>query len=96
MKNLIVSPPARADLREIWDYIAGDNLNAADALSETFYEKFELLRATPEAGRERKDLKIGLRSFPIGRYVIFYRVSEDAVEIVRVMHSARDVNSVFG
>ncbi|PQV62519.1 toxin ParE1/3/4 [Abditibacterium utsteinense] len=96
MKKLIVSPPARADLREIWDYIAGDSLNAADTLSETFYEKFELLRATPEAGRQRSDLKSSLRSFPVGRYVIFYRVSDGAIEIVRVLHGARDVDSLFG
>lgn len=96
MKSLIVSPSARANLREIWDYVAGENIEAADALLESFHEKFELLRATPGAGRQRDDLQEGLCSFPVGRYMIFYRVAEDAVEIVRVLHGARDVNALLG
>jgi len=36
-----------------------------------------------------------LRSFPVGQYVIFYRVAVDAVEIVTVIHGARDLDSLF-
>lgn len=50
----------------------------------------------PEAGRSRSELQMGLRSFPVGRYLIFYRPSATSVEIVRVLHSARDVDAMFG
>lgn len=46
-------------------------------------------------GRLRDELTEGLRSFPVGRYVIFYRIVQDGVEIVRVLHGARDLDSIF-
>jgi len=83
-------------LREIWDYVAGDNIAAADALLESFYEKFELLRERPEAGRPRPELRAGLRSFPVGRYLIFYIVNNSDIEVARVIHSARDLDALLG
>jgi len=44
VKQLVISSAARVNLREIWDYVAGDNIVAADALLDSFYEKFELLQ----------------------------------------------------
>ncbi len=46
-------------------------------------------------GRVRYELTAGLRSFPFGRYVIFYALSADEIDIVRVLHSARDIDSAF-
>lgn len=96
MKQLVISSAARVNLREIWDYVAGDNIVAADALLESFYEKFEILRERPEAGRLRPELKAGLRSFPVGRYLIFYTVNSSDIEIARVIHSARDIEGLLG
>jgi len=36
-----------------------------------------------------------MRSFPFGRYVIFYVPLEDGIDVVRVLHSARDIDAVF-
>jgi toxin ParE1/3/4 len=44
-------------------------------------------------GRSRPELATGLRSFPVGRYVIFYVPLSKGVEIVRVFHGARDVDT---
>ena len=38
---------------------------------------------------------MGLRSFPVDRYVIFYLQDQDCLRIVRVLHGARDVDAVF-
>lgn len=46
----------------------------------------------PLAGRERRELRAGLRSFPVGNYVIFYLPLPDGVEINRVMHGRQDVD----
>ena len=46
-------------------------------------------------GRSREDLAPGLRSLPLGRYVIFYQVISDAIAIVRVLHGARDLGPLF-
>jgi toxin ParE1/3/4 len=49
----------------------------------------------PVIGRTREELSHGLRSFPFGRYVIFYRLNEYGVEIVRVLHGARNIPPLF-
>lgn len=47
-------------------------------------------------GRAREELAASLRSFPFGRYVIFYVPIEDGIDVVRVLHSARDIDAIFG
>ncbi len=96
MLRLILSPDATQDLDDIWDYIATNNQSAANKVIDEIATQFELLRQMPEAGRSRSELQMGLRSFPVGRYLIFYRPSATSVEIVRVLHSARDVDAMFG
>ncbi|MGH7989069.1 MAG: type II toxin-antitoxin system RelE/ParE family toxin [Limisphaerales bacterium] len=49
----------------------------------------------PLLGREREELLPRLRSFPVSRYVIFYRPMENGIEVVRVLHGARDFPPLF-
>jgi toxin ParE1/3/4 len=49
----------------------------------------------PELGRLRDEFAPGLRCFPVDRYLIFYRVREDNIEIARVLHGARDLDAIF-
>ena len=49
----------------------------------------------PELGRRREELAPGIRSLPFRRYVVFYRLSPTSLLIVRVLHGARDVESVL-
>ena len=49
----------------------------------------------PEYGKARDEVRKGLRSLPVSRYVVFYRVARKAIEIVRVLDERRDVDSVF-
>jgi toxin ParE1/3/4 len=52
-----------------------------------------MLAETPFAGRERSELREGLRSFPVGNYLIFYVPTPDGVEVVRVMHGRQDIGA---
>ena len=87
---------ARADLREIWDKIAESNETAADRMIAKIVKRFPGLARFPESGRERPDLAPGLRSVVVKPYVVFYRLIENGVLIVRVFHGARDFRSLFG
>jgi toxin ParE1/3/4 len=58
-------------------------------------EKLRLLAVTPAIGRERPELAPGLRSLPFGSYLLFYRVSDDGIDLVRVLHAARDLETIF-
>lgn len=80
---------------EIWAYIAADSVRAADRTNATFYERFEALAEHPVMGRSRSELLADLRSFPAGSYAIFYRPTGGGVEILRVIHQARDITSMF-
>jgi toxin ParE1/3/4 len=95
MPVIVKLPRAKSDLVEIWDYIADDSEARADAFIETVDGKLRVLAARPNIGRLRDGLATGLRSFPVGRYVIFYRPIPEGIEIVRVLHGARDLDTVF-
>ncbi len=95
MPTLIVSPLAEEDLEEIWSFIAERDVEAADRLIDEITGRFDHLLAYPEAGRARHDLLVNLRSLPVERYVIFYQPTDDGVEIFRVLHGSRDVQSEF-
>lgn len=49
----------------------------------------------PQSGRRRDELEPHLRSFPEGSYVVFYREIGEGIEIIRVLHSSRDIERIF-
>jgi toxin ParE1/3/4 len=96
MARVARRPLAAADILDIWDHIAEDSIEQADRWVDKLDEKFELIATQPLMGRAREELAAGLRGFPFGRYVIFYTSLEDGIDVVRVLHSARDIDSAFG
>jgi toxin ParE1/3/4 len=88
-------PLAEADILEIWDYIADDNIAAADDWVDRLDEQFRLLATQPKIGRTRDELAAGMRSFPVGRYVVFYMPLDDGVDVIRVLHGSRDIDAIF-
>lgn len=95
MPSLVARPRALTDLAEIWAYIAEDSPERADAFADLLAAKFETLARRPGIGRPRPELAENLRSFTIGRYVIFYLPLFRGVEIVRVLHGSRDIDAIF-
>ena len=95
MSQIRISPRARSDLTEIWGYIADDSVANADAFIDQLYETIQMLAKQSGSGRHRDELAPGILSFPFGRYIIFYRANQGKIEIVRVLHGARDIQSIF-
>jgi toxin ParE1/3/4 len=89
------SKRALSDLESIWAYIAVDSETQANRLMIGFAKKFRSLLNSPRLGKMRNDLIVGLRSFPNGKYLIFYQETVNGIEIVRVIHGARDIEQVF-
>jgi len=52
---------------------------------------FELLATNPEIGKQRNEIKPGLYSLPFASHIIFYRILENHLRIVRVLHGSRDL-----
>lgn len=93
--TLLISASARADLLELWVYVAEDSSEQADRVLERVLEVAEKLGEWPEMGRARNELRVGIRSLVVGSHVLFYRVTENRLEVVRVLHGRRDVGAAF-
>ena len=86
---------AHADLVEIAFHIAEQNPMAAERWLDHIDAKCQALARMPEIGRKRFDLSPNLRSLAVKNYVIFYRPIRGGIQVIRVLHGARDIPSLF-
>jgi len=92
MTPYILAPEALQDLQELWDYIATENLDAADRMIDTLFAAFERLAAMPGLGHRREDLTDRpLRFWTVDTYLVIYRAERTPIEIVAVTHGGRDI-----
>jgi toxin ParE1/3/4 len=95
-KKIRFSELSRADLQQIYRYIANDSPARGQKLMVEITQCCEQSIAEyPEMGRVRSEIYQDLRSLVFKRYVIFYRELDEAIEIVRILHGSRDVDLVF-
>lgn len=92
--RLEIAPRAQQDIRNIrlfglqhWDE------HRANIYLAAITARFEIIHDNPELGIARGDLVPGLRAHRVERHVIFYRIREDVIEIIRVLHERQDVIS---
>ena len=95
MPRVIRSAASEQDVYEIAVFIAQDNPDAAFRLIDRFDETLQMLAENPLAGRAREELAPKTRSFPVGNYILFYRPAEHGIELIRVLHWARDLRRLF-
>jgi toxin ParE1/3/4 len=91
MIPIVKSPQYEQDLGEIWLHIAQDNPAAADRVVAAIENTIELLSEFPGIGAPCPHLAPGLRRTLWREYLIYYRVREDMVEIVRTLHGRRNI-----
>lgn len=92
MLKLNRTPRAHADLTDIWLYIGADNPNAADRVLDAIQGRLSRLLDHPRTGLLREDIGPGIRRVVIGQYLAFYRVTEDTVDVLRVLHGKREID----
>jgi plasmid stabilization system protein ParE len=92
MKKYVLSVAAELDLEAIWEYIALDNVDAADRWIGKLFDAFEALEQAPGMGHKREDLTpFPVLFWPVGAYLVLYRVQSEWIEIVAVVQGARDI-----
>ena len=85
-----------ADLEEIWAYIARDSEFQADRWIRKIEERIQHLALHNGTGHPRSELAPGLRSSNLKDHVVFYRpIGETGIEVVRILHSSRDIQPDF-
>jgi toxin ParE1/3/4 len=90
-----LSELAKDDLNEVWFSIALSSMDSADRTVEAILEVSRLHVRFPNMGLSRDDLRLGLRCFTVSSYVVYYQPVESTIEILRILHGARNVESIF-
>jgi toxin ParE1/3/4 len=95
MSSYRFSSAANADIEEIASYIFDLNPVAAHNFLNALEETCQLLSQHPVLGRLRPELGEGVRSFPVGNYLIFYTAAPPGIDVARVIYGGRDLPRAF-
>lgn len=90
--KLRITPAAAADVEGIILYIAAENPLAALTVLDAIEQRLVQLLSHPFSGPLREDVGPGIRHLVTGRYLAFYRISGEEVEVLRVLHGSRKVD----
>lgn len=95
--RVLRSRAAKADLFELWSYIAAHDENAADRWIERIDAAIARLCAFPGLGSSRAELPEGILAFSLNPYLILYvqDAEQQQVEIIRIIDARRDFGSLF-
>jgi antitoxin ParD1/3/4/toxin ParE1/3/4 len=96
MKSFVVTPLAARDLNEIWDYLATDNIQAADRVLDALVKALRGLAKNPGKGHWKDDLADRRhRFFLVYSYLIVYRPETKPMQVIRVLHASRDIQTLL-
>lgn len=96
MGRYVLTAAARADLYEIAEFIRQDSPEASRRVVESLREAMSRLARMPEIGHFREDLApASLRFWPVYSYLIIYRPESRPLQVIRILHGARDVQSLL-
>lgn len=89
--QLVIAPTAKTDFKDIYQYgLRQWGQTQSESYLENVKEQLWMLTEQPKIGIDRSELLLGVRSLPIESHTLFYRVTSDTVEIIRVLHSRQD------
>lgn len=99
--RIVITPRASFDLDELFEYIAQNNSDAALRFFDSARQTFSQLARTPGMGSiyeiSNPSLQ-GLRRWKVKgfeKYIIFYRFSEQFLEVLRIIHAGRDIPTIL-
>jgi toxin ParE1/3/4 len=96
MKGFVLTPRAEQDIGDIWEYIANDSLAAANRVLAALEKAMLDLATSPGIGHLRQELADRRhRFFLVYSYLIVYRFATEPLQIIRVLHAARDVQNIL-
>lgn len=95
MNRYVINILASRDLNEIAEYFAQNSLEAGEKFFQEFNRKCQQLVTFPNSGRSYAEIRSDLRGLSLEGYIIFYRLLDDGIEILRVVSGRRNLPSVF-
>jgi toxin ParE1/3/4 len=93
MRGFLLSPAARADLDEIWDYTAARwSLDQAERYIREIISACQALADERAQGRAIPDIRAGYYKLAIQSHVLFYRITDTGIiDIIRILHQRMDI-----
>jgi len=95
MNRYVINILASRDLNEIAEYFAQNSLEAGEKFFQEFNRKCQQLVTFPNSGRSYAEIRSDLRGLTLAGYIIFYRLLDDGIEILRVVSGRRNLPSIF-
>jgi toxin ParE1/3/4 len=95
MLPVVRTQTAQADLSAALEYLEERSPPAAERLANAIEARCRLLGQFPQMGRARDEIRPGLRSVAVEKYLIFHQITASAVEVVRILHGSRDVERIL-
>jgi len=91
MNRYVLSPRAQADVEDIWNYTAENwGEPQAERYIRQLQEAIEAVAADPRKARSCDDVRPGYRRYPVGSHVLFFRIVDGVVDVVRILHQRMD------
>lgn len=95
MSRYVINALASRDLNEIADYFTENSVEAGERFFNAFNRKCQQLITFPNSGKSYAEIHPGIRGMSLEGYVIFYRILEDGIEVLRVVSGRRDFPALF-
>jgi toxin ParE1/3/4 len=89
--RFVLKPRAQADLDEIWDYTVDRwGIDQAESYTRQLSKHIQAVAENPSLGHECEEVRAGYRQYPSGSHVLFYRLIDRGIEVVRILHERMD------
>ena len=98
MPAIKYTPDSRFDLSQILLYIRRSNPRAARRVHRAVMDTLQMLLVFPMSGQERPEFGARLRSIPVKKYsnyLVFYQPITEGIEVIRIIHGARNLQQLF-
>ncbi|PLY00778.1 MAG: type II toxin-antitoxin system RelE/ParE family toxin [Desulfuromonas sp.] len=91
MNRVILSPKAKADLSTIWDYTLGEwGVEQAEKYVWELWAAMQSMALDASASSDIGDIRKGYRKIRSGSHVIFFKLTDDGIDVVRILHQRMD------
>jgi len=91
-----ISPRAQRDLDEIWAYTLRNwGIDQAELYVRQIARHIETVSERPSTGRACPEVRAGYYKYPSGSHLLFYRMTDGGMDIVRILHESMDFGRHF-
>ena len=96
IRGYLLRQQAQDDLESIWLYSYHEwGVEQADKYIRSLLSRFIWLSENPQLGKQRAEIKSGYFCFPEGMHLIFYKITQDGIDIIGIPHQSMDCTAHF-